>query len=72
MPAYNYQCLYCNNCDLCLANLDDDMTLCSKCGNLMVRSDNDSFWDFFDKTHFLFSTAANRPGQTSGDDTLSR
>ena len=61
MPAYNYQCLYCGNCDLNLAGLNDHMTLCSQCGSLMLRSDDDFFWQCFDKNHFRFTSQANCP-----------
>ncbi len=61
MPLYNYQCLYCGNCDLRLSGLDDHMTLCSQCGNLMLRLEDDFFWQCFDKSYFHFSTKKNSP-----------
>jgi len=71
MPVYNYQCLYCGNCDLSLAGLNDHMTLCSQCGSLMVRLDDDFFWQLFDKNHFQFTGMANcPPAPTTGADTF--
>jgi hypothetical protein len=61
MPKYNYQCLYCGNCDLSLAGLNDHMALCSQCGNLMLRLDDNFFWQFFDKNHFQFIAKTNCP-----------
>jgi hypothetical protein len=52
MPKYNYQCLYCGHYGLSLAGFNDHMALCSQCGNLMLRLDNDIFWQCFDKNHF--------------------
>ncbi len=56
MPVYHYQCLYCGNCDLRLSGLNDYMTLCSQCGGLMLRLDDDFLWQFCDKNHFQFTT----------------
>ena len=71
MPVYNYQCLYCGNCDLSVAGLNDHMTLCSKCGSLMLRLDDDFFWQSFDKNHFQFTAKANcPPAPTTGADTF--
>jgi hypothetical protein len=71
MPIFNYQCLYCGNCDLSLSGLNDHMTLCSQCGNLMLRSDDDFFWQYFDKDHFQFAAKANCPPvPTTGADTF--
>jgi hypothetical protein len=71
MPIYTYQCLYCGNCDLILAGLNDHMTLCSQCGNLMIRLDDDSFWECFDKNYFQFTAKENYPpSPTTGDDPL--
>jgi hypothetical protein len=69
MPAYDYQCLYCGNCSLSLAGLNDHMTLCSLCGNLMLRSDDDLFWQYFDKNHFKFTAKTKCPPTptTEGD-----
>jgi hypothetical protein len=61
MPIYNYKCLYCGNCDLSLAGLDDHMTLCSQCGNLMLRLDDDFFWQSFEKDHLQFTAEAHYP-----------
>jgi hypothetical protein len=71
MPLFNYQCLYCGNCDLSLAGPDDHMTLCSQCGSLMLRLDDDYFWQSFDKNHFQFTAKANcPPAPTAGANTF--
>ena len=71
MPVYKYKCLYCGNCDLSLAGLDDHMTLCSQCGSLMLRLDDDYFWQFLDKNHFQFTAKANcSPAPTTGAGTF--
>jgi hypothetical protein len=71
MPVYNYQCLYCGNCDLSLAGLNDHMTLCSQCGSLMLRLDDDFFWQYFDKNHFQFTAQAHcPPAPTAGADAV--
>jgi hypothetical protein len=73
MPAYNYQCLYCGHFDLSLAGLNDHMALCSQCGSLMLRLDDDFFWQSFDKDYFQFTAAANYPpAPTTGADTFDR
>ena len=43
MPIYNYQCLYCENCELRVAGVNDHMTICTRCGNLMLRLAEDLF-----------------------------
>lgn len=48
MPLYDYQCLYCGNCDLRLAGVNDHMTICTQCGNIMLRLVEDIFWPLFD------------------------
>jgi hypothetical protein len=71
MPLYNYQCLYCGHCDLRLAGPNDRMTLCSQCSSLMLRLDDDFFWQSFDKDHFQFKTEAYcPPAPTTGTDTF--
>lgn len=71
MPIYKYQCLYCGNCDLNLAGLNDHMNLCSQCGNLMLRLDDDFFWQSFDSDYFQFTATANCPPvPTTGADTF--
>jgi hypothetical protein len=49
MPIYDYQCLYCGNCELRVAGLNDHMAICTQCGNLMLRSEEDFCWPGFDK-----------------------
>ncbi len=71
MPKYNYQCLYCGNCDLSLGGLNDHMTLCSRCGNLTVRLEDDFFWEFFGKNHLQFIKKENLPlPPTTGGDSF--
>ncbi len=48
MPLYDYQCLYCGNCELRVASVNDHMTICTQCGNVMLRLDEDLFWPLFD------------------------
>jgi hypothetical protein len=48
MPIYHYQCLYCENGELRVAGVNDHMTICTICGNLMLRSAEDLFWPLFD------------------------
>ncbi len=48
MPLYDYQCLYCGNGDLRVAGLNDHMTICYQCGNLMLRLAEDFFWPLFE------------------------
>jgi hypothetical protein len=67
MPKYFYQCLYCGNYDLSLAGLNDHMALCSQCGNLMLRLDDDFFWQCFDKNHFQGIAKANPAPMTRAD-----
>jgi hypothetical protein len=61
MPKYHYQCLYCGDSELSLAGLDDHMALCFRCGHLMLRLDNNFFWDLCDKDNFQFATEENVP-----------
>ena len=73
MPVYTYQCLYCDNCDSNLAGPNDKMALCSKCGSLMLRLDDDIFWEFFDKKQFQLTAKEISPlTPTTGDDTIAR
>ena len=71
MPIFNYQCLYCDNRDLILASINDNMILCSQCGDLMIRLDNDFIWEFFDKNYFQYAAKENcLLVPPNGDDTL--
>ncbi len=71
MPKYNYQCLYCGNCDLNLGGRNDHMTLCSQCGNFAIRLDDDFFWETFGKNHFQLTEKENCPlAPTTGDDSF--
>jgi len=49
MPVYQYQCTD-KNCGLkaaVIAGLDDAMAICSRCGGLMLRLDEDLFQPYF-------------------------
>lgn len=48
MPAYLYQCLTCRTRDTRIGGVDDHMALCDRCGQPMVRLDNDIFAPYFD------------------------
>ncbi len=47
MPLYDYQCLDCGSRDSRVAGLDDHMAICSHCGSLMLRMDDDLFSPYF-------------------------
>lgn len=49
MPAYIYQCVDCRTTDTRIAALDDHMALCTRCGSLMLRQDQDVFAPYFKK-----------------------
>ncbi len=68
MPRCHYRCLYCGDSELSLAGPDDHMAICFRCGHLMLRLDNDFFWEVFDKNNFQFNTEENLPlSPTTGD-----
>jgi len=47
------------------------MNLCSQCGNLMLRLDDDFFWQSFDKDHFQCTPKVNcPPAPTTGADAV--
>ena len=48
MPLYDYQCLYCGDCDLRVAGVNDYMTICTQCGNIMLRLVEALFWPLLD------------------------
>lgn len=56
MSIYNYQCLYCENIELRVAGINDHMTLCTRCGNLMLRLVEDLFRPLFDKISGAIAT----------------
>jgi hypothetical protein len=53
MPVYEYRCVYCREADLRVAGLDDHTAICSRCGSLMLRLDEDIFEPYFDKQEEL-------------------
>ena len=49
MPLYLYRCTDCNSEDQRIAGLDDHTALCSGCGGLMLRLDENLFKPNFDE-----------------------
>jgi putative FmdB family regulatory protein len=49
MPIYEYQCVDCGGQDQRVAGLDDHTALCSQCGGLMLRLDEDIFRPYFEE-----------------------
>jgi putative FmdB family regulatory protein len=49
MPIYEYQCVDCTGQDHRVAGLDDHTALCTQCGGLMLRLDEDVFQPYFDE-----------------------
>jgi putative FmdB family regulatory protein len=49
MPIYEYQCVDCNSRDQRVAGLDDHTALCTQCGGLMLRLDEDVFKPYFEE-----------------------
>lgn len=43
MPAYEYQCVTCGGRDQRIAGMDDATAVCTACGGLMLRLDEDIF-----------------------------
>jgi Zn finger protein HypA/HybF involved in hydrogenase expression len=54
MPIYECQCVDCLNRDQRVAGLDDHTALCTQCGGLMLRLEEDAFRSYFDE---VFSQA---------------
>jgi putative FmdB family regulatory protein len=50
MPIYDYQCVDCGGRDQLVAGLDDHTALCTHCGGLMLRLDEDVFRPYFEDT----------------------
>jgi putative FmdB family regulatory protein len=50
MPIYEYQCVDCGGQDQRVAGLDDHTALCTQCGGLMLRLDEDVFQPYFEET----------------------
>ncbi len=49
MPLYEYQCVDCGGQDQRMAGLDDHTALCTECGGLMLRLDEDVFKPYFEE-----------------------
>jgi putative FmdB family regulatory protein len=48
MPIYEYRCVDCIDRDQRVAGLDDHLALCTQCGGLMLRLDEDVFQPYFE------------------------
>ena len=49
MPIYEYQCVDCGDRDQRVAGLDDRTALCTQCGGLMLRLNEDLFRPYFEE-----------------------
>lgn len=49
MPIYEYQCVDCSDLDQLVAGLDDHTALCTQCGGLMLRLNEDIFQSYFEE-----------------------
>jgi len=49
MPIYEYRCVDCHGLDQRVAGLDDHTALCTQCGSLMLRLDEDVFQPYFEE-----------------------
>jgi hypothetical protein len=49
MPIYEYQCVDCADRDQRVAGLNDHISLCTRCGGLMLRLEKDAFWSYFEE-----------------------
>ena len=49
MPIYDYQCVDCSSRDQRVAGLDDHTAICTQCGGLMLRLDEDVFQPYFEE-----------------------
>jgi putative FmdB family regulatory protein len=58
MPIYDYQCVDCNEREKMIAGLDDHVTLCTKCGGLMLRLEGDLFTPFLQCQFYRFRRRA--------------
>jgi putative FmdB family regulatory protein len=54
MPIYQYQCTdeNCGRKEPVIAGLDDALAICSRCGRLMRRLDDDLFTPYFEVPKF--------------------
>jgi putative FmdB family regulatory protein len=62
MPLYEYQCLDCAGCDKRVAGLDDHTAICSQCGGVMLRRDEDVFGAYFDGDDSIRQPGASLKG----------
>jgi len=49
VPIYEYHCMDCGGRDQRVAGLDDHTALCTQCGGLMLRLDEDVFQPYFEE-----------------------
>jgi putative FmdB family regulatory protein len=49
LPIYEYQCVDCGGRDQRVAGLDDHTALCTQCGGLMLRLDEDIFQPYLEE-----------------------
>ena len=47
MPIYEYECVDCGGVDQRVAGLDDQTAICTQCGSLMLRLDEDVLQPYF-------------------------
>jgi len=54
MPVYQYRCTDegCGLKEPVIAGLDDAMAICSRCGGLMLRLDEDLFTPYYETPNF--------------------
>jgi putative FmdB family regulatory protein len=52
MPIYEYQCVECGSRDQRVAGVDDQTALCTQCGSLMLRLDEDIFRPYFEEAAY--------------------
>jgi len=52
MPVYEYQCVDCGVLDQRVAGLDDQTAICTRCGSLMLRLDEDVFQPYFENFEY--------------------
>jgi putative FmdB family regulatory protein len=48
VPIYEYQCVDCGGRDQRVGGVDDHTALCTRCGGLMLRLDEDVFRPYFE------------------------
>jgi putative FmdB family regulatory protein len=65
MPIYEYQCVECGSRDQRVAGLDDHTALCTQCGSLMLRLDEDVFRPYFEEAAFQTWSEAKSKASSS-------